>query len=1501
MFKKVSVKLLAFVLTVVMVFCALPLATLAETAGTSGSDPIASVEYEHGSVTNYEDFMKNLKDLEKYAAAYALSVGRDAGELVLNFIRTGVERYQDDNWTTLAGQEIVGFTSYVAGKDAENGTTAMNLKDIVIKNFVLPNGNQVDFGHMFGCMNISYVNKGSADLSGWSGDLCDLLQYSVAHIDEINKNTDGSIEQMAAYIKENCFGVDASGAFGWDDFYGDMDAYYLITEYKRGSGSFSSLMEAYFTADLNDVDRTVYFMNNRFAVADSSEAVRKAIYDAYSSDVSIKILESGRGLSSYNTLRQACCYAFADYVYSQAQGKLIEGTVSDDTSENGYYSVFSSTHSILAPGITQDINYAQTVDGKQIVYYVATVDVTRDDVTIMVNYNNNQPPVGSNIGMQSVANQTAALVENYRNLTDENGNKVYENFNAIVATNGAGYNITTGTPSGLVVMNGVEYYPVSAPGFFAILKDGTAMIGTKADYEANKEQIKEGIAAFGSVLIKNGKIDVTKSANYTSSRASRTAIGITAEGKVVMMVLDGRQLPRSAGGAMEEIAQIMLEAGCVQAVNLDGGGSSTYLSKPAGKDDIELVNVPSDGYARSVATSLVAISTAAPSTAFDHAVISSDYEYITAGTSMQFTATGVSNTGNAAPIPAGAYWRVSDNSLGYIDTNGKFTATAHGDITVEYMVGGEVKGSKVIHIVIPDSIKFVEDRITAVYGVPKTIGVTVWYQGNPVAFTPLVDAFVFFNYEFDKYGQPILYFESNAGYINGLEFVGNDSKKVRTVPVYAALLVGNSIIATQSSISLYYADEATFDFENATQGNNKLAWNREIENATSTDNQLYRISDPNSPVEIDYTFALDMTAIDFPAHLEPLKEMLPTQQAGATAWTYLLQLAERVCTQTNVTIRAEFSKELDVDISALKIVNDYFTLTKATLDANNVLTVVCNWKNQSKPIDPTTANPLCILSGIKATVKDTAAYFNNEILVANNGTVTYDIYLAASSLYSFASDVENQRKYGLYPYIHEEDCRSDFSDADDDEAAATNNDKGAHFSGQYMDFADIYIINNEIRQGWHEEGNDYYFYKDNEPLTGVQLVPDRHNSAQDRFYEFDESGKLLSEDGTTGLIFFGGDLYYAVLGVAQTGWQQLEGKDYYFHPDTGKALNGVQKIRENIYANDPGMGAREYTYKFVDYVLAEGEMVYDTEGKYGSGYRYRWAGQWTLGCWFEYHGNTYHVEKNYPYFITTGYGHYIHDFKDGDSTGCYLFDEKGVFLGDYTGPASIGNSKTAMFKNGVLYTAEFLGSDCKKGLIQGSDGYYYFISSNWDAKSIVVNQSTWVGTLGGGGDYRNGINIPEATYTFDAYGRLTKALISDSIISNTAGAAVQIIGSVITVTNDIACKVAYKNAAGEYVILEAMVNPYQTAKSGETEYNFAIPTDAKEVKIMVSGDVSGNGTADADDVNTIYATILGREGGLDESDALIMALADVNGDGKVSTLDAALLNAARLGKAEIRW
>ena len=64
---------------------------------------------------------------------------------------------------------------------------------------------------------------------------------------------------MSAYILDNCFGVNADDAFGMDDFYGDLDAFYLISKFKGGSRKLSAIMEDYFTADLSDEDRAIFY------------------------------------------------------------------------------------------------------------------------------------------------------------------------------------------------------------------------------------------------------------------------------------------------------------------------------------------------------------------------------------------------------------------------------------------------------------------------------------------------------------------------------------------------------------------------------------------------------------------------------------------------------------------------------------------------------------------------------------------------------------------------------------------------------------------------------------------------------------------------------------------------------------------------------------------------------------------------------------------------------------------------------------------------------------------------------------------------------------------------------------------------------------------------------------------------------------------------------------------------------------------------------------------
>ena len=87
-------------------------------------------------------------------------------------------------------------------------------------------------------------------------------------------------------------------------------------------------------------------------------------------------------------------------------------------------------------------------------------------------------------------------------------------------------------------------------------------------------------------------------------RAPRTAVGVKADGSVVFYAVDGRQSGHSMGATYTELAQRMIELGCVSAIALDGGGSTTFGTSWPDSESFTTINSPSDGKARAVSTCL---------------------------------------------------------------------------------------------------------------------------------------------------------------------------------------------------------------------------------------------------------------------------------------------------------------------------------------------------------------------------------------------------------------------------------------------------------------------------------------------------------------------------------------------------------------------------------------------------------------------------------------------------------------------------------------------------------------------------------------------------------------------------------------------------------------------------------------------------------------------------------------------------------------------------------
>jgi exopolysaccharide biosynthesis protein len=108
-----------------------------------------------------------------------------------------------------------------------------------------------------------------------------------------------------------------------------------------------------------------------------------------------------------------------------------------------------------------------------------------------------------------------------------------------------------------------------------------------------KWQRAYSILGAGPQLIKEGKVAITDkeekmAPTFRSDRHPRTAIARLESGKLLLLTVDGRQPGISMGLSLDMLAELLLEFGAVEAINLDGGGSTTMVVHD------KVVNRPSD-------------------------------------------------------------------------------------------------------------------------------------------------------------------------------------------------------------------------------------------------------------------------------------------------------------------------------------------------------------------------------------------------------------------------------------------------------------------------------------------------------------------------------------------------------------------------------------------------------------------------------------------------------------------------------------------------------------------------------------------------------------------------------------------------------------------------------------------------------------------------------------------------------------------------------------------
>ena len=449
---------------------------------------------------------------------------------------------------------------------------------------------------------------------------------------------------------------------------------------------------------------------------------------------------------------------------------------------NSQLSLVQDKQSTLASGVTQNIYTVYDKNGKQVKMFAATIDMSVDTVKLFTSYQNMD---NTAYGMSKLTEQVAAFDKK------ATAGDPYYHGTVVAGINASYYNMTTGKPSGVFVMNGNDVTGGEKSAYFAVLKDGTVKIGNASEYESDKGNIQEALGIY-KMLVYNNEIVLSDADKTNAQKYPRQTIGITEDNKVILLSADGNQEPESAGLTLMEQAQVMLDLGCKWAGHLDGGGSMTYGSKPEGEDAFKIVNKPSDGSERSISNGLIVVSTAVASKTFDHVSYNVENEYVTAGTSTEVTVSGVSSTGHAAEIPADVAYTIVNGTY----ENGILTATAVGDVVLTATYNGKEVGSVTIHAVVPEKLAFNSSEMTVPFGKTVTLALTATYGLNEVK---IKASDILFTLENDGIGT-----------IDGFEFTAGEGTV--TTSSIIATIVGTTVSAT-SAIKLGKGSEVIYDFE----------------------------------------------------------------------------------------------------------------------------------------------------------------------------------------------------------------------------------------------------------------------------------------------------------------------------------------------------------------------------------------------------------------------------------------------------------------------------------------------------------------------------------------------------------------------------------------------------------------------------------------------------------------------------------------------------------------
>lgn len=243
----------------------------------------------------------------------------------------------------------------------------------------------------------------------------------------------------------------------------------------------------------------------------------------------------------------------------------------------------TNTSQIQIPKIKDDTIELHTVEGnsKYNGYYLLIKDPTR----VKVGYS-------SKLKVEGEATSTIA-----------------ENNGAIAAINGGGFVDQSssaewtgngGLPTGVIMSEGKIIYDdlggKQTPSL-GITQNGTMVVGNFSVDELKERGVQEAVSFYPALIINGRMTQISGDGGF--GIAPKTAIGQRQDGAIILLVIDGRELG-SLGATVKEVQEIMSKLGAYNAINLDGGKSTTMYY------DGEIINKPSNSMGeRTIATAII--------------------------------------------------------------------------------------------------------------------------------------------------------------------------------------------------------------------------------------------------------------------------------------------------------------------------------------------------------------------------------------------------------------------------------------------------------------------------------------------------------------------------------------------------------------------------------------------------------------------------------------------------------------------------------------------------------------------------------------------------------------------------------------------------------------------------------------------------------------------------------------------------------------------------------